>query len=150
LIPKLAELDSSPWSDYNFKQYDEERKIITDKQVAFLLKRYGVTHGTLRIGEGTAKGYTRDAINTAYERYKPKSSVTPSQVNKHADSTRHKPDTDVTDAVLPDTTVTASVTGEMAETMGCDGVTGNSPQEGFIPAKYGKQPEVSDSEIFVK
>jgi hypothetical protein len=70
LIERLVGLEDSPWSDYNFRARDEGRRIKT-QQVAKLLKRYGVTHGSVRFGDVTRKGYKRSDLDKAWARYRP-------------------------------------------------------------------------------
>jgi putative DNA primase/helicase len=70
LIANLVAIEESRWSAYG-KRGDA----ITPQQLARLLKPFGVAPRSVRIGEVTAKGYDRDALQEIIGRYlDPKSS----------------------------------------------------------------------------
>ena len=69
LVAKLAALDESPWGSLR-------GEAITTRKLASMLKPYGITHGTIRIGEQTAKGYTLEDLHDAFLRYLPASVTT--------------------------------------------------------------------------
>ena len=55
-------LEESPWGDMRGKELDPRR-------LANLLKQYGIKSETIRIGESTPKGYTRESLYDAWTRY---------------------------------------------------------------------------------
>jgi putative DNA primase/helicase len=102
LISELCSDPEKPWAAYG-----KTGKPITARQVARLLKDFGVKSQTIREGENTGKGYLLTAFCDAFNRYifsggagSGISSVTTSQTNENNDlghfSCRHKED-NVTD-----------------------------------------------------
>jgi hypothetical protein len=71
LISKICALDDSQWKDYNFSQWDEEKKKISDRQVSNLLGQFGVKPKDVKIAGITKKGYHRDDLENAFKRYIP-------------------------------------------------------------------------------
>lgn len=63
----LTKLDDSSWADYEFGRE------ITAQQIAALLRPYGITPKTMRIGDRTPKGYERRQFTDAWARYAPTS-----------------------------------------------------------------------------
>ena len=64
LIDRLIADPERPWADYR------KGKPITDKQLAALLKPFGITSETVhRPGEPDAKGYRRTRLGEAWSRY---------------------------------------------------------------------------------
>jgi len=81
LISALCEPVDNPYSEYNFKDYGEEKKI-KPRQLANKLKPYGVRSKSVRSGEQNQKGYAIADLQNAVSRYAPPLvSVTASQVN---------------------------------------------------------------------
>ncbi|MCX7109411.1 MAG: DUF3631 domain-containing protein [Proteobacteria bacterium] len=80
LIDRLCTLDESPWTEYNFKERDNERRKLQDRQISKLLKDYRIKPGTIRIGQGTPKGYKRVDFEIAWKRYLPATPATPPTV----------------------------------------------------------------------
>ena len=83
----ITELPEAPWLDYNFKERDEERRHIQDRQVSNLLKRYNVHPKNIRLSSGVLKGYDLKALQKAGARYlpvdTPEIAATPLQPSKH-------------------------------------------------------------------
>jgi len=64
LLESLNAMDESPWGDLRGKPLDP-------RGLAMRLKRYGVTPKTVRIGNNTPKGYAREDLHDAWQRYLP-------------------------------------------------------------------------------
>ena len=64
LLEILNNMDEAPWGDLRGKPLDS-------RGLARRLKKYGVVPKTVRIGEATPKGYTRENLYDAWERYLP-------------------------------------------------------------------------------
>ena len=81
ILPALIEMEHRPWPEWrNYKP-------LTSKQLAGLLKPFGVSPRTVRRGDGTGKGYRRVDLEDAFARYaeaSPFPSVTPSQAKDPA------------------------------------------------------------------
>jgi len=75
LANSLADMEDRPWPEFN------RGNPISAAKIARLLKPFGIRSGTIRVTEGTAKGYTEKGLNDAFARYLPSQSVTTSQVN---------------------------------------------------------------------
>jgi hypothetical protein len=73
LVARLAKRKHRPWPGF------KDGKPITARQVADLLRPFGISPGTQRNGNKTLKGYKRSQFNSAFSRYLNDSSVTPSQ-----------------------------------------------------------------------
>jgi putative DNA primase/helicase len=75
LISALLKDDEKPWATYNRGQR------ITPRQVARVLKGYGILSRSIRIGVETPKGYMLDQFKEAFSRYlettSPESATTP-------------------------------------------------------------------------
>ena len=69
LIERLVDIDDSLWKDYNFRQREDNRRWITTRQIAGLLKRYKIKSCQIRIGAINKNGYQRAPIEKALERY---------------------------------------------------------------------------------
>jgi hypothetical protein len=67
IIERLAQLDEAPWADY----YGQR---VTDRAIAKLLRPYGVRSRTVRVGAETRKGYHREDLTDAWQRYLPPAS----------------------------------------------------------------------------
>jgi putative DNA primase/helicase len=65
IVKKLVEIEERPWPEWY------HQKPITPRQVARLLKPFGVTPTTVRIGSRTAKGYSFSDLKDAFTRYIP-------------------------------------------------------------------------------
>jgi hypothetical protein len=62
ILSGLIEMDEAPWGDLKGKALDSRR-------LANLLNPYGVKSKNVRIGMGITKGYTRESLWDAWERY---------------------------------------------------------------------------------
>lgn len=110
ILERLHKLAESPWSDWYGKP-------LTDRSLAGLLKPYGVKSKTVRIGEATAKGYTRAELSDPWGRYV--TGVTASHDDENPPLTRENAcDASVTEG--DSGRVTASDLGKYRD---CDAVT---------------------------
>ena len=64
ILTALVELDESPWGDIRGKPIDARR-------LATYLRPYGVAPKVIRTGEPTARGYAREDLHDAWNRYLP-------------------------------------------------------------------------------
>ncbi|MEE8617985.1 MAG: DUF3631 domain-containing protein [Nitrosomonadaceae bacterium] len=69
LLEILNNMDEAPWGDLKGKPLDS-------RGLAMRLKNYGVVPKTVRIGTATPKGYTRENLYDAWERYLPSLPIT--------------------------------------------------------------------------
>lgn len=69
LLEILNNMDEAPWGDLRGKPLDS-------RGLAMKLKKYGVVPKTVRIGTATPKGYTRENLYDAWERYLPSLPIT--------------------------------------------------------------------------
>jgi hypothetical protein len=69
LLGKLCGLDESPWADWYGKP-------LTARDLAKLLKPYGVKPKGVRIGDTTPRGYRREDLYEPWKRYLPPESAT--------------------------------------------------------------------------
>jgi putative DNA primase/helicase len=76
LTTKLARMEDRPWVEWR------NDKPVTPRQVAKLLEQFKVRPETIRIGNGTVKGYMLKDFGDAFARYTSSQSVTPEQVNR--------------------------------------------------------------------
>jgi hypothetical protein len=72
LLAALCAKEDRPWHDYK-----DQGDGITDKELARLLKLFGIHPNSVRIGEKTPKGYKRELFEDAFDRYLPASSTDP-------------------------------------------------------------------------
>jgi hypothetical protein len=90
LAARLGGMDDRPWAEYC------AGKPITKAQLARALSRFAILSGTIRLQEGTAKGYYRDAFARYLPGQTPAQNVTTSQTNNGGDfrefSKRHNAD----------------------------------------------------------
>jgi hypothetical protein len=64
IVDRLIELDEAPWANLKGQAIDT-------RTLARMLKPYDVHHGTIRIGNDTAKGYKLTDLHDAFLRYLP-------------------------------------------------------------------------------
>lgn len=64
IVAELIQMEEAPWGDMRGKPLDPRR-------LAYLLKGYGVTSKTVRIGDATPKGYSRFDLMDVWRRYLP-------------------------------------------------------------------------------
>jgi Protein of unknown function (DUF3631) len=62
ILKALSNISESPWGDYKGKQ-------LTALQLANLLKPYGVASKQVRVGPSTNKGYRKEDLHDAWDRY---------------------------------------------------------------------------------
>jgi hypothetical protein len=115
LVNLLTEDKTGRWAEFS------RGKALTQRQLARLLRPFGITPGTVRLDTETAKGYSVEAFADAFARYTP--TFDPSH--------RHKP---LSMRVVTDK---ASVTetdllriadpSQATPSIGCDGVTDENP-----------------------
>lgn len=65
LVKALAEIETSPWSEYS------AGKQLTAVKLARLLGPFGVVPHSVRIGDKTPRGYQREDLEDAWQRYLP-------------------------------------------------------------------------------
>lgn len=68
IIEKLCALEESPWGDLRGKPIDS-------RGLAQRLRKYDVKPKTIRVMSATAKGYTRESLSDAWQRYLPSESA---------------------------------------------------------------------------
>ncbi len=78
LIYQLCRLPETPWAEYNFRERDDKR--IKDRQIATLLKRYGLHPELVRLGD-VKRGYYKTKVMSVCHRYIPELSVTTLQTS---------------------------------------------------------------------
>ncbi len=123
LIDALIALDERPWGDYR------RGKPINPRALARMLKDYGVKSGTIRLPDGTAKGYALAAFGSAFARYLPSAPEKP----RSNTSQRHNVDTQ---GLTPETIrhkqnlVTDEKRRNPLESKACDVVTDRKPKNG--------------------
>jgi len=71
LIDRICKLDDSPWSGYNYTEWDDEKKKIGSRQVSNLFKKYGLKPTTVNINGVFRKGYKSSKLEIAFRRYIP-------------------------------------------------------------------------------
>ena len=122
LIFELGQIQDAPWSEYNFKERDLDRRLISDRQVANLLKRYGVHSDDIRMPDGVKRGYYRDKVEAAWSRYIGAVSATTLQPNEDGASSVAHENISVADESLSATTEILSATPKPAPDKGCSTV----------------------------
>jgi Protein of unknown function (DUF3631) len=76
IIENLAEIDEAPWANYHEKRKDPK---VSDRAIARLLRPYDIYSSSVRKGDKTRKGYHREDLQDAWQRY-----LTPSDVSENA------------------------------------------------------------------
>lgn len=93
ILETLNGLDDAPWGDLRGKPLDS-------RGLAMRLKKYGIASRTIRTGSATHKGYTREDLHDAWQRYlpaDPRASVTSvTSVTTDGDDVTHVTDVGVT------------------------------------------------------
>lgn len=110
LIEALANMENRPWPEW------KHGKPISAPQMARLLRPFGVVPGTVRLPDGTAKGYQLDWFEDAFNRYLSPAAVTSSQCRNDAASGDFQ-------AVTTEDHVTDEEFPNSAPDKDCDGVT---------------------------
>ena len=99
LIGGLCADAEKPWSSYN------KGKAITDRQVAKLLKGYGIQSKGIRIGNETPKGYERDQFADAFCRYLPSGNIRHTQQSAPVQDLRANGIRNISATNLPTSTI---------------------------------------------
>lgn len=118
LIPRLVEIEESPWGDIKGKP-------INTIKLAALLRPYGIRPGTIRIGDKTPKGYRAVDFADAWRRYLPKTNDKPATPQQSGVATHGSNPQQLTLKV-------ANVAGQI-QSRGeakCCGVAGQMPEYG--------------------
>lgn len=63
-LARLCKLDESPWSDLKGKPLDS-------RGLPYRLKPYGITSTKVKIGDASVRGYRREELHDAWQRYLP-------------------------------------------------------------------------------
>ncbi len=72
LIGRLCAPEESRWAEYNYRERDLDRRCISGRQLAGLLKDYKIKPGTVRLPDGsTPKGYRREDLERVFLHYLP-------------------------------------------------------------------------------
>jgi len=134
LVERLIALEDRPWCEFG-----RTGKPLTQRTLANLLRPFGISSGSHRIGNTTFKGYPVDKFHDAFKRYLPPpdpdtsndlattdSSVTPSQppFQSHSDANLSATNTHG---------VTDRKTLKPAPQLRCDGVTDRNGGDGAKP-----------------
>lgn len=115
IVKDLEGMEDRPWPEW------KAGRPITARQLARLLKPFGIIPCTRRDGPGTFKGYTEDQFRDAWARYlSPLRSVTPSQPSNGAENGEAR-------SVTPSAPVPDRGEGKTAPNQRCDGVTDRQP-----------------------
>lgn len=83
LCARLATIEGRPWAEYG-----RARREISPNQLATLLREFGVASRTIRISDGTARGYELSDFGDAFGRYLSPSSAQNGFPKRHNDTTR--------------------------------------------------------------
>lgn len=114
IVEALTQMEEQPWSEW------KSGKEITARQLAMLLRPFGITPRTIRVSGGTAKGYYLDQFSDAFSRYLP-------SLPTDEPSQRHNLDPIRTSASPASVTLEHGVTDrgglEPPPYKACDGVT---------------------------
>jgi len=114
LIDALCADDEQSWATYCYG------KPITPRQLASLLKEYGIKSKSIRFDHGTPKGFERAQFNDAFSRYL---STKPSpEIPRHTQQTNACPALPVADSITVAATQSLSATREPLTSVGCCGV----------------------------
>ncbi|HET9256858.1 MAG TPA: DUF3631 domain-containing protein [Pseudonocardiaceae bacterium] len=65
ILERLRGLDESPWSDLRGKALDS-------RGLAHRLKPYGITSTKVKIADASVRGYRREDLHDAWQRYLPR------------------------------------------------------------------------------
>lgn len=117
LVDRLIEMEERPWPEFR------RAKPVTARQIASLLRPFGIVRGTRRDGSDTFKGYELSQFSSAFSRYLADLSVTRSQpaFQSHPDDFQ---------SVTNDNGVTDTKTPKPAPQLRCDRVTDRKADNG--------------------
>jgi len=125
LITKLCQLPETPWAEYNFRE--RENKRIKDRQIAKLLKRYGLHPEPIRLAT-VARGYYKEKVDVVLRRYLGEISVTTLQTSDTNGFNDSQAVQNVTDKNTSETSVTPIRYKETNDSNGCNAVTPVHPK----------------------
>jgi hypothetical protein len=133
----LAAIEISPWGEWS------HGKPITAPKLARLLRPFGVTPHTVRMGNETSKGYELADFEDSFKRYLRLPATSLSQPPASKPSHPSHPSTDAGSRDFFKSSQNQNVTVPKCETantdVGCDGVTVSTPIKGMEGQK-GKHP----------
>ena len=66
LVARLIAMEDRPWPEFG-----NGHSPLTTNKLAYLLKPFHISPGTIRVGQQTPKGYKRKSFKTVFERYVP-------------------------------------------------------------------------------
>ncbi|MBS0236394.1 MAG: DUF3631 domain-containing protein [Proteobacteria bacterium] len=123
LITRLCEDEEKPWSTFNRKGN------ITARELATLLKPFGISSNTIRIGYPgqTVKGYHLEDFQDAFGRYLPAVAPDSSNISVTASQVANIANYSVTDTENLTVKTVTSETPESLVIAGCDAVTDKRP-----------------------
>jgi putative DNA primase/helicase len=128
LVTKLAVDPERPWAEWN------RGKPLTQKQLAGLLKPFGIISESIRTGDRTGKGYKRAVFEEAWERYLPGQNTPSSPEPPFETSQRHNADEIRTSGAFSSVTegeCDGSKNANLSYSRsGCDAVTDKTPPPG--------------------
>jgi putative DNA primase/helicase len=133
IVERLVQMEDRPWPEFR------KSKAITTRQLSSLLAPFGIRPNSIRIAEGTPKGYRLDQFTDAFARYCPNPpfrSATPPQVKQsvgYSDSQSATSPPHVADEKTP----------KPAEYNGCGGVADRNPGSG---TETPFEPDSADAE----
>lgn len=128
IVQHLVKMEERPWPEWRRGQP------MSAPQLARALAPFGIRPGTIRIGQGTAKGYYKDAFAEAWNRYLSLDNPSPPSEGGFKPSHRHTPQNSKATAESEPSHPTPHVTDRKslnpAENLTCDGVTVSAPPLG--------------------
>jgi len=130
LVEHLAAMPERPWPEFKYG------KPITPRQIADLLRPYGIGPSTQRYGNYTFKGYKRSQFKKAFSRYLKCSSVTRSQTTSRRQLSNSSDDNNKRH-------VTDRKRAKSAKRSACDRVTDQAGSD-----TYNMQNEAADEITF--
>lgn len=98
LVEQLAELDEAPWATYRDKRKDPK---INSREIGYLLRPYGIKSRVMRSGNQTRRGYHRDDLADAWDRYLTPPTEDPEPAPRTQSDTSETPQHTIVDQQLP-------------------------------------------------
>jgi hypothetical protein len=83
LVKTLIEIEDAPWSEWRGLRDDRPARKLTQTELAFLLRPFGIRPRSIRLGDTICKGYLRSWFEPAWAAYCP-ADGTPAQPIKIA------------------------------------------------------------------
>ena len=125
IVSRLSDMEERPWPEWR------QGKPMTVRQLAVVLRQFGIRPATIRQGQGTAKGYYKEAFAEAWERYLDREASSSPGTGASYPSHRHNPtaapDCGRERSVTPWPGVTDGKAKKSNKNKGCDGVTDQHP-----------------------